>query len=97
LESYRFAFAITEHLTQADPGNAGLQSDLSTSHLKIGEILLAQGKLSAAMESYRASLAVAEPLAKADPGNARWQKNLSLVHGGMGDVFRSEDNLGAFR
>jgi tetratricopeptide (TPR) repeat protein len=70
LKSYRNAFATTERLATADPGNAGWQRDLSVSHERIGDVLRAQGNLTAALESYQASLAIAERLAAADPGNA---------------------------
>ena len=45
---------------------------------KIGDVLVAQGNLPAALKSYRDDLAIAERLAKADPGNAGWQRDLSV-------------------
>jgi hypothetical protein len=67
-------------LARADPGNAGWQRDLSVSHIKIGDVLRAQGNLTAALESYQADLAIAERLARADPGNAGWQRDLAFSH-----------------
>src|SRR5512147_2918064 len=74
------SYKIFERLAGADPGNAGWQRDLSVSHNKIGDVLRAQGNLTAALESYQASLAIAERLAGADPGNAGWQRDLAFSH-----------------
>ena len=48
------SLAIAERLARADPGNAGWQRDLSVSHNKIGDVLVEQGDLTAALESYQA-------------------------------------------
>ena len=45
------------------------QRDLSVSLRKIGDVLLAQGKLDEALKAYRDSLAIRERLAAADPSN----------------------------
>ena len=95
LTSYQASLAIAERLAQADPGNAGWQRDLSVSHNKIGDVLVAQGNLPAALTSYRASLAIRERLAQADPGNAGWQRDLSVSHNRIGDVQRAQGNLPA--
>ena len=68
---------IGGRLAEADPSNAGWQRDLSVSHEKIGDVLVAQGDLSGALESYRASMAIRERLAEADPNNAGWQRDLA--------------------
>jgi hypothetical protein len=46
---------------------------------KIGDVLVAQGKLDEALKAYRDSLAIRERLAAADPGNTQWQRDLSAV------------------
>ncbi len=84
---------VLQRLAAADPGNAGWQRDLSVSHDKIGDVLVAQGNLAQALESYRASLAIAERLAGADPGNAGWQRDLSVSHNKIGDVLVAQGNL----
>ena len=48
-ESYRDGLAIRERLAKSDPGNAGWQRDLSVSYNKIGDVLVAQGKLPEAL------------------------------------------------
>ena len=55
--STRFSasLAIRDRLAKADPGNAGWQRDLSVSATsRIGDVLMAQGNLPAALESYQA-------------------------------------------
>ena len=43
---------------RADPGNADWQRDLSVSHDKIGDVLVAQGNLPGALAAYRDGLAI---------------------------------------
>ena len=80
-----------------DPGNAGRQSDLAASYVKVGDFLMAQGNLVQALKWYRDGLAVglagADRLAKADPENAVWQHNLSLSYSRVGDVLMAQGNL----
>jgi tetratricopeptide (TPR) repeat protein len=66
------------NLAAADPSNAGWQRDLSVSHDRIGDVLLAQGDLAGALKAYRESLAVAARLAAADPSatvKMEWMQN----------------------
>ncbi len=93
LPLYERCLAISERFTQADPGNAGWQHDLSVSHNKIGDVLRAQGNLSDALTAYQASLAIRERLAQDDPGNAGWQHDLSVSHDRIGDVLGAHGNL----
>ena len=44
--------AIAQGLAKSDPGNAGWQRDLFVSHIKIGDVLRAQGNLPAALDAY---------------------------------------------
>ena len=55
-----------EPLAARDPGNTQWQRDLSISHNKLGDVLVAQGNLPGAPEAYRKDLAIMEP-----PGRAR--------------------------
>jgi predicted negative regulator of RcsB-dependent stress response len=64
----------------------GDERDLSVSHDKIGDVLVAQGDRAGALESYRAGHAIRETLAGRDPGNAEWQRDLSVSHNKIGDV-----------
>lgn len=108
-ESYQRARAIAERLSQVDPGNDArktqeIQRDLSVSHNKVGDVLVAQGQLPAALEAFRASLAIRERLSQADPGNAGWQRDVAVSHAklaaalrGAGDIARASDHLRAGR
>ena len=46
----------------------------------IGDVLVEQGNLTAALESYQASLAISSGWRAADPGNAGWQRDLAFSH-----------------
>ena len=66
------------------------------SHDRIGDVLRAQGNLTAALDAYNASLAIAERLAEADPGNAGWQRDLSVSHNKIvATCIRAQGNLTA--
>jgi len=84
-----------QKLCRQAPGNAGWQRDLSISHDRIGDVLSAQGDLTAALAAYRASLEIRARLAAADPGNAGWQRDLSVSHNKLGDVLRAQGDLTA--
>jgi len=86
MASYRAALAIRERLAKTNPGNADWQRDLSVSHMKIGDVRVAQGDRPGALASYQGALAIAERLAQADPGNVGWQRDLSIAHERIGDV-----------
>jgi hypothetical protein len=83
--------------TDADPGNAGWQRDLSVSHEKVGDLAVAAGDLPAARDAYTASLAIAQRLADADPGNAGWQRDLSVSWMSIGSIAMSAGDLAAAR
>ena len=56
-------------------------------------MLVAQGKLDAALEALRADLAIAERLAAADAGNTRWQRDLAVSYNKVGDVLKAQGKL----
>jgi hypothetical protein len=62
-------------------------------HNKLGEVLVAQGILPAALAAYQASLAIAERLVAADPSNAGRQRDLSVSHNKLGEVLVTPGNL----
>ena len=75
---------------------AGDDRDLSVSHNKIGDVLLAQGDRDGALAAYQADLAIAEALARRDLGNTTWQRDLSVSHDGIGEVLLAQgDRNGA--
>ena len=62
---------------------------------KLGEMLLAQGDLRAALESFRGAMEIAQALAARDRGNIEWQRDLSISHIKIGDVLMAQGNLPA--
>jgi tetratricopeptide (TPR) repeat protein len=65
--------AIAKRLAEQDKSNVDWQRDLSLSYEKVGDVLVAQGKLHEALEAYQQGLAIAKALAEQDPTNAVWQ------------------------
>ncbi|ABE61920.1 Tetratricopeptide TPR_2 [Nitrobacter hamburgensis X14] len=82
-----------EQLLRTDPDNAGWQRNLSVARDRVGDVLVAQGKLPDALKSFRDGLAIRERLASADPGNAGRQRDLSLSHEKIGDVLAVQGKL----
>ena len=82
----RGARACLERLAAQDPSNAGWQRDLSVSHERIGDVLVAQGDAAGALAAYRASLGIRERLAAQDPSNAEWQRDLWVSYWRMASI-----------
>ena len=82
-----------DELTTEDPSNADWQRDLSVSHVKIGDVVIAQGDLAGALAASRAGREIAETLAAQDPANAGWQRDLSISHERIGDVLIAQGDL----
>jgi lipoprotein NlpI len=61
----------------------------------IGDVLAAQGDLSAALISYQAGLAIRDRLATSDSDDARWQRSQALSHERIGDVQKALGDLPA--
>ena len=62
---------------------------------KVGDVLVAQGDLTAALEAYRTSLAIFERRAAHDAGNAGRQRDLSAIQEKLGDVPAEQGNVAA--
>ena len=67
-----------EALAARDPANTEWQRDLSVSHNKIGDVLVAQGDRAGALAAYRKSLHIREALAARDPANTEWQRDVAV-------------------
>ena len=65
------------------------------SDFEVGDVLVAQGDLAAALASYQARLAISERLAKSDPGNTELQRDVALSQTRIGDVQVAQGNLSA--
>ncbi|TKB67294.1 MAG: DUF4062 domain-containing protein [Nitrospira sp.] len=83
---YDEAHRLAQRLMDKDPSNTEWQRDLSVSHDRIGDVLVAQGDLPAALTVFRASLGIAETLAKRDAGNSQWQRDLYVSYWRLADM-----------
>jgi tetratricopeptide (TPR) repeat protein len=83
LEAAQAAFdeylAISRHLAEQDPSNAGWQRELAVAQRRIGDVLQARGKLEAAQAAFGEALAISRHLAEQDPSNADWQRELAVA------------------
>jgi tetratricopeptide (TPR) repeat protein len=85
LSAYRFAEAAAQR--------RGDQRDLSVSHEKIGDVLVAQGDLTGALTAFRTGLDIRETLAARDAGNTQWQRDLPISLGRAADVLLQQQKL----
>ncbi|MGI4977413.1 MAG: hypothetical protein ACRYG6_10760 [Janthinobacterium lividum] len=94
LEEFNAGLRIIQHLCARDPEQTGWQHDLSTSHERIGDVLLARGDFPAALAAFQASLAIRRTLSTRDPGNVEWQRELCVIHNKVGNAFGGQARLG---
>jgi tetratricopeptide (TPR) repeat protein len=76
-----------------NPNDPNYRIALSAAQNELGNILLAQGNLAAALKLFQDSVAIAERLAKADPDNAAWQGDLAISLDKVGDVLTAQGNI----
>jgi tetratricopeptide (TPR) repeat protein len=87
------AYHLLAGLAPEKPDDRTYQTGLAVAYDEVGNVLVAQGKLSEALQAYRDSLAIRERLAKADPGNAGWQRELSVSYIKVGEVLVAQGKL----
>jgi hypothetical protein len=80
------ALMLAEARLGNDPANTQWQRDLSVSHERIGDVLVAQGDGPGALTAYRQGLAIAETLTARDPANTQWQRDLVVSYVKLGEV-----------
>ncbi len=101
LRSYRSAERAATIALLTNPQSTQWQRDVSVSHIKIGDVLRAQGDGPGALAAFRKGLTIAETLAARDPANTEWQRDLSVSHNKIGDVLQAQGDgpgaLAAFR
>ncbi len=95
LAAARRSVALMEHLSNADPGNAGWRRDLSVSYEKLGDAQVAQGDLAGALKSYQSDLAIAERLSASGQGDAQLQWDVSVSHEKLGDAQLAKGDVAA--
>ena len=85
LTAYQGAIAASE--------KSGNKRNVSVSHVKIGNVLGAQGDLTGAAAAFGRSLAIHETLLARDPGNMEWQRDVSVSHDQIGNVLVAQGDL----
>jgi hypothetical protein len=66
-------------LAELDRGNAGWQREPSVSHDKVGDVLVAQGRLDAALEAYCTARVILQNLLLEIPGHPVWRADLERL------------------
>ena len=69
------------------------QRDLSVSYDKVGDVLVAQGKLDEALKAYRDGLAIARAPRRRRSQQYQWQRDLSVSYDKVGDVLVAQGKL----
>lgn len=64
----------------------GEERDVQVAMDELGDVLVAEGDLTAALISYRDAFAIAQRLADADPANAQWQRDLAIGYERLGGI-----------
>jgi tetratricopeptide (TPR) repeat protein len=72
---------------------ADFQRELSITDERIGDVLVIQGQLDAALAAYRDSFGLRKRLALEDPRNNKWQRDLSVSDNKIGDVLVAKGQL----
>jgi tetratricopeptide (TPR) repeat protein len=74
---------------------ADRQHNITKAQARIGDVLLAQGNLPAALDAYQACLAIAERHARASPGDGECQYYITVAQAKIGEVLLAQGNLTA--
>lgn len=72
------------------PDDVALQRELSASHDRVGDVLMAQGQGGEALAAYTASRTIRERLAGHDPANTAWQRDLVVSHAMLGSALAQQ-------
>jgi tetratricopeptide (TPR) repeat protein len=86
LQGHQQELENRQRLAAADLGNLTNQRDLATAHIKVGDVLAAQGQHKAALEDYVRGSEIRRNLAVADPGNQAWQRDLAIGYDRVGQA-----------
>jgi len=97
LRDFQKALRIQRDLLEADPRNAGYQSDVATTLNNLGNLLSAMGRREDALKAYTEALEAYRTLLKNDPDNIVYQSNVAMILSNLGnllsDMGRREDAL----
>ena len=91
----RFQNALADAVAE-DPSNAGWMRSLWTSHVKIGDVLLAEGQPAAAIVEYDAARDGYQALLKTD-ARPETRRDLAVVHQRLGRAHQAANDAAAAR
>ena len=89
------AYATMARLADNLPSSDTTRRTRAIAHHAVGDVLVAQGDLPAALSSYRDGLKIGQTLAAKDAGNSEWQRDLSVSLIKIGDVLVAQGDLPA--
>ncbi|MBL8830508.1 MAG: DUF4062 domain-containing protein [Planctomycetaceae bacterium] len=86
--------SASDNLAAVYPEHTGWQLDVSDGHKRVGDVLMEQGNLPAALDAYQASLAINKRVAAADPGgNVYYERQLAVAYSKVGSALMALGNL----
>ena len=88
------AYATMARLADNLPASDTARRMRAVAHNKIGDVLVAQGDLPAALSSFRDGLKIRQTLAAKDAGNSGWQRDLFVSFIRIAEVLVQENNRG---
>ncbi|MHC4732580.1 MAG: serine/threonine protein kinase, partial [Planctomycetota bacterium] len=94
LENFRTALALRQEVTEADPDDLDTLKALSTSHIRIGDMLTNTSDVAGALGAYREALAIREEVARRDP---EYRLNVSTAMLEVGGALDRTGDLSAGR
>ena len=94
MRSYQKAFAVHAALAAADPADATVQRNLAADHVRIADMLWADGKYASALERYRTAMASYQRLAAEDATRLEDRFLVTRVLSRMGQLQMNAGELG---
>lgn len=77
----------------SQPESGTFQNNKASLAVEVGDILVKQDDLPAALASFQRSLEIRQRLVTVEAGNTEWQRDLSVSLERIGDIQQAQDNL----
>jgi tetratricopeptide (TPR) repeat protein len=90
LKALRAVIGIQDRIAKLAPTDRDTTHERWWALSNMGNVLVADGKLTQALEAYRSGLAIAGHLAESDPGN--WLPSLAASYADIGKALKSQGN-----